>query len=129
MENQISEKISSFLEFLREAEQLVHIAKANEQEANDATQDILHKLELEQVSYRDSAHLARKLSSVRKVRRSAKDLFSLVCPVAQWAENNKVTIKSLERLLGDVRRAEKIIQNRTYVPKTEVLHEDCQTRK
>lgn len=123
MKNPISENVSEFLDFLRESEQLVRISEANEQEANDATQDILHKLEIGTVTYHEAAKLAKKLAEVRQERRVAKDLYNAVSPVAQWAEENKNVIKSLERLLGDVRKAEKFLQNRTYTPKTGVLRE------
>lgn len=122
-ENALSEKIAEFLAFLRESEALLRISAQNEQEANDATQDILHMLELNETAYHDGARLAQKLAEIRRQRRAAKDLYGVVAPIAAWAESNKAVIKSLERLLGDVRRAEKLMQNRTYTQKTGVLKE------
>ncbi len=123
MKNSISENVSDFLDFLRESEQLARISKENEQEANDSTQDILHKLEIQPVSYHEAARLARKLAEVRQSRRMAKDIYNTVSLIVQWAEENKNVVKSLERLLGDVRKSEKFMQNRTYTPKTGVLKE------
>ena len=123
MKNSISENVSDFLDFLRESEQLARISKENEQEANDSTQDVLHKLEIQPVSYHEAARLARKLAEVRQSRRMAKDIYNTVSLIVQWAEENKNVVKSLERLLGDVRKAEKFMQNRTYTPKTGVLKE------
>lgn len=123
MKNSISENVSDFLDFLRESEQLARISKENEQEANDSTQDILHKLEIQPVSYHEAARLARKLAEVRQSRRMAKDIYNTVSLIVQWAEENKNVVKSLERLLGDVRKAEKFMRNRTYTPKTVVLKE------
>ena len=123
MKNPISENVSDFLDFLRESEQLARISKENEQEANDSTQDILHKLEIQPVSYHEAAGLARKLAEVRQSRRMAKDIYNTVSLIVQWAEENKNVVKSLERLLGDVRKSEKFMQNRTYTPKTGVLKE------
>ena len=123
MKNLISENVSDFLDFLRESEQLARISKENEQEANDSTQDILHKLEIQPVSYHEAARLARKLAEVRQSRRMAKDIYNTVSLIVQWAEENKNVVKSLERLLGDVRKSEKFMQNRTYTPKTGVLKE------
>ena len=111
------------MDFLRESEQLARISKENEQEANDSTQDILHKLEIQPVSYHEAARLARKLAEVRQSRRMAKDIYNTVSLIVQWAEENKNVVKSLERLLGDVRKSEKFMQNRTYTPKTGVLKE------
>ena len=42
----ISQGLENFLDYLRATEQQLHIAEQSEQEANDATQDILHRLEL-----------------------------------------------------------------------------------
>ena len=40
----ISQGLEDFLTYLRETEQQMHMAAQSEQEANDATQDILHRL-------------------------------------------------------------------------------------
>lgn len=113
-----SEQIDRFLSFLRECEQRVHMAEADEQEANSATQDILHSLELEDHEYRAYANLGKELRQVRRKRREAKDTFSTLTPVLAWVESNRAVIKSLERLLGDVRKAEKNTENRIYTART-----------
>ena len=113
-----SEQIDRFLTFLRECEQGVHMAETDEQEANSATQDILHSLELEDHDYRTYAKLGKELRGVRRKRREAKDRLSVLALVLDWAEANRATIKSLERLLGDVRKAEKYTENRIYTPRT-----------
>lgn len=92
-----------------------------EQESNDATQDILHQLELCDVDYHQSARLAKKLREVRQERRSAKDRYDTYAPIVNWMDDNRNTIKALERLLGDVRKSEKLTQGRFYTPKTKVL--------
>ena len=103
----ISTGIEAFLDYIRETEQLFRISVANEQEASDATQDILHSLELEDHDYHDNARIARKLKEVRQARRAAKDLMAQALPVVEWADANRPTIKVLERILGEVRKAEK----------------------
>ena len=113
----ISAHIESFLTFLRDTEQRYHMAEADEQEANDTTQDILHALELQDHDYHDYARLSKELKQVRQKRRQAKDTLSESAPVLDWLEANRATIKSLERLLGDVRKAEKNTQNRIYTPR------------
>lgn len=117
----VSNGIEAFLNYIRETEQLYRISVANEQEANDATQDILHSLELEDHDYHNSARLARKLKEVRQARRAAKDLMAQTLPVVEWAEENQQTIKALERLLGEVRKTEKNAGNRIYTPKTTIV--------
>lgn len=114
----ISEQIDVFLSFLRDCEQQYHMADADEQEANSGTQDILHSLELEEHDYRDFARLSKELREVRRKRRSAMDLKRITAPVLDWLDENKDTVKSLERLLGDVRKAERSTENRIYTPRT-----------
>lgn len=112
-----SQGIENFLAFLRETEQRYHMAESDEQEANDETQDILHSLELQDHDYHEFARLSKELRGVRQKRRSAKDTMSETAPVLDWIENNRQTVKSIERLLGDVRKAEKKTENRIYTPR------------
>jgi hypothetical protein len=116
--SEISKGIESFLNFLRETAQLYRISEANEQEANDITQDILHSLELEEHDYHSSAKLAKELKEARKMRRAAKDLMAVTAPVLDWADANRPVIKNLEQLLGCVRKAERNTEGRVYTPRT-----------
>lgn len=65
-------------------------------------------LELKDHEYRAYANLGKALRQVRRKSREAKDTLSTLTPVLVWVESNRAVIKSLERLLGDVRKAEKI---------------------
>lgn len=68
-----SEVISEFLNLIREVQQEYNIAIAEEQDANNATQDILHNIELCENKYHDYARLSIALREVRQQRRRAKD--------------------------------------------------------
>lgn len=76
-----SGQIDAFLTFLRDCEQRYHIAEAEERDANNETQDILHSLELEEHSYHEYARLSKQLRDVRQRRRMAKDTLSVISPV------------------------------------------------
>lgn len=102
-----SQQVDDFLTFLRECEQQYHMAEAEEQGAGDITQDILHSLELEEHDYHEYAKLSKDLRDVRKRRRRAKDTMYVINPVLSWSEENRAVIKSLERLLGEIRKAER----------------------
>lgn len=120
----ISENISSFLNFIRETGELYRMSEMNGQEADDATQDILHSLELEEHDTDDFARLAAKLKEVREQRRIAKDTMYQSSPVCDWADDNQRVLKDLERLLGEVRKREKNTENRIYTPRTNFKEED-----
>lgn len=112
-----SQGIENFLSYLRETEQRYHMAEADEQEANNETQNILHSLELQDHDYHGFARLSKELREVRQKRRAAKDTMSEAAPVLDWIDQNRTTIKNLERLLGDVRKTEKSTENRIYTPR------------
>lgn len=112
-----STDLETFLTTLRQAEQDYRMAQAEEQAQNDVTQDILHALELQKQSYHQLASLARELVQVRQKRRTAKDTVCRMGPVVAWLETNRPVVKSLERLLGELRKAENRLENRVYIPR------------
>ena len=61
--------------------------------------------------------ISKELREVRQRRRAAKDTMSETDPVLDWIDQNRPIIKILERLLGDVRKAEKSTANRIYTPR------------
>lgn len=97
------------------------IATDDEQRSNDETQDILHTIELDKHTYYEYARLSKKLKEIRDYRREAKNTQEALLPLVGWVEQNKPVIKSLERVLGDMRKAEKKQENRMYAPRTDVL--------
>ena len=119
-----SKELERFLDFLKSAESQLDQAIAGQQEAEAETQDILHSLELEKHSYREMAALSRKLSEIRQTRRQHKDTAAQLTPLVEWAKENDAAVRSLQRLLGDLRKVERSTQNRFYTPRTNVLKED-----
>lgn len=121
MNDKVSSGINAFLTFLRDAEQHYRMAEADEQDANNATQDLLHALELDEHSYHEYARISKQLRDVRRHRRVAKDNIGCILPIREWIEENRQVIKALERVLGETRKAEKSMENRIYVPRTDVV--------
>jgi hypothetical protein len=119
----ISDKIAYFLSYIEEQCKMYDISKDILKECDEATQDLLHKMEIDPVKYKERARLATKLQAVRRQRRTAKDMTEITKIIAIWAKDNKSIIGSLQRLLGDIRKAEKKQQNRTYIPRTNVIEE------
>lgn len=119
----VSDQIANFLNFARDAGSKFSMASQDNEQANLETQDILHSLEIYSHPYNQKAKLAGKLVDVRRRRRAAKDTMDVYEPIAVWAEHNKDVLKSLERLLGDVRKAENIQKNRCYINRTSILED------
>lgn len=118
-----SKPVEGFLDFLREARAAYNIARSEESDANDATQDLLHSLELEEHRYHDCARLSSALRDVRRQRRAAKDAVQRLHPLVEWMDRNNRTIKEMERLLGDIRKAEASTENRHYNHKTDIVQQ------
>lgn len=116
-----SEHIEGFLNFLREAQREYNIAADEEKSANGATQDILHSIELGEHKYHEYARLSKALREVRQERRRAKDIEQQIQPLQEWAAENAKAIKNLEQVLGAVRKAERNMQERHYIPRTDVV--------
>lgn len=116
-----SKDLERFLDFLKSAESQLDQAMAGQQEAEAETQDILHSLELEKHSYHEMAALSRKLAEIRQTRRQHKDTAAQLTPVVEWTRENDGAVRSLQRLLGDVRKTERNTQNRFYTPRTDIL--------
>lgn len=85
---------------------------------NKKTQDYLHKIELENLNYKERAKLSTKLMENRKLRRKYKDEYEELSPLSNFVAENKVFIRKLEQLLGEVRKVEKYHTNRQYFSKT-----------
>ena len=123
---QASTHISDFLKFLREADTIYAIADRAQKESDNETQDILHAMELDSLSYHDRARLSSALSAVRQKRRTAKDTAEIIKPVLEWKEKNRAALKSLETILGTVRTLEKDKDNRFYVKRTDIVQRTLQ---
>ena len=113
----ISPPLEIFLDYLRECVQVYHIAEDGLAEADALTQDILHSLELEQHNETEYLALAKELAEARRKRRAAKDRLTVTAPVLGWLEGNQSVVKSMERLLGEIRKAERSTENRVYIPR------------
>lgn len=83
------------------------------------TQDLLHKLELENLDAVETMKLAKALRECRKVRRYHKDIVEELQPIIDYLSepSRQKEVKQIERVLGEVRRKQTNHQNRRYVPR------------
>lgn len=120
---QNSESVAGFLNFLRDIQTAYSVASQMETDADNQTQDILHRLELNRDSAEDMERMAQALQAIRKTRREAKDSEAKAEPVMRWIKENGRVKAGLESMLGELRKVEKRILNRSYTAKTNVLEE------
>lgn len=93
-------------------------------QAEQATQDILHKLELNSVPYKERCKLMTLLSNIRRDRRYYKDkataLYDFIEVVEKFEVGEEIIVKSINQLgnaAGVVRRKYANRENRIYTPR------------
>lgn len=65
--------------------------------------DILHELELNNLTYHQQAKLAKELTELRRKRREAKNQLALLEPFIDWKNNHQKSINDLCRVIGKMR--------------------------
>ena len=109
--------IENFLNMLRESEGTTLSSHSLMEDENKRTQDYLHKLELDNLNYKERAKLSTKLMENRRLRRKYKDEYEENLPISAFVDANKQFVKKLEQLLGEIRKVEKYHENRQYYPR------------
>lgn len=115
----LSEQISDFIKLINSAVPSFNYFYDKMLEQDKITQDILHKLELEDVKYNERARLATELQKVRRDRRKYKDCVEELELIKNFAldDKNKKFINNLGQLVGAVRKVEKYHADRHYFPR------------
>lgn len=125
---QVSKQIEGFLNFYSQAKSDYTYAQEQLKKCQDYTQDILHSLELDNLSYSERCKLMTKLTACRKDRRYWKDQAEELEPVVsifnttdmskkQEVDRNNKVINLLREALGQTRRQENYHKDRRYTPK------------
>lgn len=124
-EKKNSGHIDSFLKLFQKAWGRFHAAQALEAASDRETQDILHWFEFHglEASGEELEKMGKALSLVRQRRRQAKDDVILLAPAVEWAEKNENVRKNVQRLMEEVKKAEKSIEDRSYTDRTNIIAE------
>ena len=124
MKKEKNEKLSNsmiitlFLNFIDNVQKYKPIYTDLLEQEDKLCQDLLHTLELQDMSYTERAKIATKLSTNRKDRRFYKDTCQIMEDISIWLCNNKKAVEELKQVLGKVRKIEKYQKDRQYIPKT-----------
>lgn len=121
---QFSTYISEFCRVITEAQRDYEWNKDEVNRLDRLTQDYLHKLELEKLSYGERAKIATQLAKCRQLRRESKDTAEILEPLITFMESDrgKNMFNVLRDALGKTRKVEERMENRTY--RYRVLEED-----
>lgn len=120
-----SKGLESFLAFLRETTERHRMAEADRAEAEAATQDLLHALELGDDKAPGRARLGLKIREVRRQRRTAKDIAEQTRPVVSRRKAGQFA-GAVERLAGalavnEIIRARRFLGAATSDEEREIL--------
>lgn len=119
MSENFSAELAIFLNYIRAVPTQYKLAKEEYDKQEALTQDYLHSLELDTLTYKQRCKIATKLTKNRKNRRKAKDNLEVLTPLYNYITDpvNKRVFDKLTDVLGDTRKVEKYHSNRHYVPR------------
>ena len=112
-----SDIIKNFLDMIGEAESTLPTVYSLVNDLDKATQDIMHKLELEDLSYKENCKLMTQLKTIRKDRRYYKDKVEQYMIISQYYKDNRKSVDLLRQKLGEMRKVEEYHSTRTYRPR------------
>lgn len=118
-EPQFSECISSFCRMMEDAKRDYIWNYEQVNQMDKLTQDYLHKLELDNLDYKERAKIATQLSRCRQERRCHKDTAEILEPLVQFLDSDKGKnlLNLVREVLGKTRKVEERMETRTYIPR------------
>ena len=114
-----SEQLKDFLNLINNVESEYQYYSDLLSNEDKITQDLLHKLELENTGYKERNKIATVLATCRKDRRFYKDQIEELQPLHDFLndQKHKQSIEQLKQVLGKIRKAEDYHKNRCYYPR------------
>ena len=90
--------------------------------ANAESNDLLHALELLNLSASTRARVVSRLVETRRIRRHAKDSLQILNILGRFNQKNQIYLP-ITKLLTDVNAIRDSLERRQYSPRSEVLSE------
>lgn len=103
-------------------------AKAEIDTYQKETQDILHAIELTELTDEELTDYMKRLREIRKYRRIAKNFVEVAEPLYHVALANKNVVKELGKASGEIQRIVTTIESRTYRPRVITSLEEAFTK-
>lgn len=113
---EFSKSLEDFCEKSRQALSDYAWNKDEIQRLDKLTQDYLHKLELDELGYKERAKIATALRDCRRLRRQSKDTVEILEPFVMFlnSERGKNMMNLMNEALGKTRKIEEHMRARTY---------------
>lgn len=113
-EKKMSTKVKEFIELLESGTSDYYSNYNAEHELFNSRMDMIHTLELEELTYHEVAHLAIDIRDVSRSRRQYKDAYLLREPIMKFTKENKKVIEDLRKLQEDLETVEKYMGDKHY---------------
>lgn len=117
----VSQIISTFLNFIAEANTQYGMASQNLEEVNLELQDLQHYIEFGAPSGVSMVKIYTIYRQTRQARRFDKNTMELYLPILEWMERNSKAVRDLQETLGLVRKIEERQNGRSYLIRTHIL--------
>lgn len=116
--------ISDFVQMMEEASKDYAWNYDEVNRMDRLTQDYLHKLELDNLDYKERAKVATQIAKCRQARRACKDTVEVLKPLVDFFESDrgKNLYNLVREALGKTRKVEERMETRIYIPR--VLKEE-----
>lgn len=113
---QFSRTISDFCNMVTETKADYDWNSSEITRLDKLTQDYLHQLELDDLSYHERAKIATQLAECRRLRSASKDTVELLYPFIEFIDSDKgrQTMNLMKEALGKTRKVEKHMETRVY---------------
>jgi stage III sporulation protein SpoIIIAA len=115
--------IESILRLLNAIEPYYNDAMAEQTYTEQKTQDLLHELELLDLSHNKRGWVATELAVMRRRRRCAKNTIEVIGPMVDWLYRNGKAISDLKSVLGKMRQTEEKQASRVYYKRADGKNE------
>lgn len=114
-----STAISDFVQMMEEASKDYAWNYDEVNRMDRLTQDYLHKLELDNLDYKERAKIATQITKCRQARRACKDTVEVLKPLVEFLESDrgKNLYNLVREALGKTRKVEERMETRVYFPR------------
>ena len=106
--------LAGMIDILQEATKQ-HTKAVNELSfCNRRQEDILHMIELSDITKRELNKLAKELQDVRRRRRIAKNTIAILTPILDWKDKNSAAYLKLTAAIGKFRKMDEELKAAKY---------------
>ena len=110
----ISEQINDFCQLLIKSVNIYKKDTDIENEMFKEQNNLLHSLELDELTYHQIARLGKDIRDLRRSRREYKNEYILYEPIVKFINSHKDLINEINELIKDVEKVEKHLSQQKY---------------